>query len=118
RSSVRGLCPSEHSAQALKDPNIATVAIDAHGGDKGLLVTVPSAIRALREDTCIHLALCGRQDEIARALQTTRVAESDRLQIVHAAESLAMDAKPVAALRCGKDSSMWRAIELLATGKV
>lgn len=102
----------------MKDPNIATVAIDAHGGDKGLLVTVPSAIQALREDPRLHLVLCGRQDEIATALQTARVAESDRLQIIHATESLVMDAKPVAALRCGKESSMWRAIELLAEGKV
>jgi glycerol-3-phosphate acyltransferase PlsX len=102
----------------LKDLEFATVAIDAHGGDQGLPVTVPSAIQALREDPRIRLVLCGRQDELVAALKANGQAVSDRLQIAHASAGLAMDAKPTAALRCGKNSSMWRAIELLADGKV
>jgi len=102
----------------LNDLENATVAIDAHGGDQGLLVTVPSAIQALLDDRHIRLVLCGRQNEIAAALKAANFTVSDRLRIAHAPESLAMDAKPTAALRCGKDSSMWRAIELLAEGKV
>ncbi len=102
----------------MKDLETATVAIDAHGGDRGLLATVPAAIQALRDDPQLRLVLCGREDEIAAALKSARTAVSERLKINHAPESLAMDAKPTTALRRGKDSSMWRAIELLAGGKV
>jgi phosphate acyltransferase len=101
----------------LNESNSATIAIDAHGGDQGLLVSIPSAIQALREDSRIRLLLCGRQGEISKALGKLDVSVSERLEIAHADSSLAMDAKPSAALRTGNDSSMGRAIELLATGK-
>lgn len=101
----------------MNEGNSATIAIDAHGGDQGLLVSIPSAIQALREDPRVRLVLCGREDEISKALGDLDVAVSDRLEIAHAASSLAMDAKPSTALRAGNASSMGRAIELLATGK-
>lgn len=101
----------------MNEGNSATIAIDAHGGDQGLLVSIPSAIQALREDPRVRLVLCGREDEISKALGVLDVAVSDRLEIAHAASSLAMDAKPSTALRAGNASSMGRAIELLATGK-
>jgi glycerol-3-phosphate acyltransferase PlsX len=101
----------------LNEGNSATIAIDAHGGDQGLLVSIPSAIQALREDSRIRLVLCGRQDEISKAMGNLDVSVSERMEIAHAASSLAMDAKPSAALRAGNASSMGRAIELLATGK-
>lgn len=101
----------------MNESNSATIAIDAHGGDQGLLVSIPSAIQALREDSRICLVLCGRQDEISKALGSLEVPVSERLEIAHASSSLAMDAKPSTALRAGNDSSMGRAIDLLATGK-
>ncbi|HKX56015.1 MAG TPA: phosphate acyltransferase PlsX [Xanthomonadales bacterium] len=101
----------------MNEGNSATIAIDAHGGDQGLLVSIPSAIQALREDSRIRLVLCGRQDEISKALGNLDVSVSERLEIAHATSSLAMDAKPSTALRAGNASSMGRAIELLAIGK-
>jgi glycerol-3-phosphate acyltransferase PlsX len=100
----------------LNDGNSATIAIDAHGGDQGLLVSIPSAIQALRDDSRIRLVLCGRQNEISDALDSLGVVLSERLEIAHAASCLAMDAKPSTAIRSGNASSMGRAIELLATG--
>ncbi len=100
----------------MNDPDFATVAIDAHGGDQGLRVTIPSAIQALREDPCIGLLLCGREDEISAAVTALGHAPSERLQIAAASECLAMDAKPTAALRRGANSSMGCAVKLLAEG--
>jgi glycerol-3-phosphate acyltransferase PlsX len=101
----------------LNERDSATIAIDAHGGDQGLLVSIPSAIQALRDDPHIRLVLCGRQDEIKTALGTLPTSLSDRLEIAHAPTSLVMDAKPSTALRAGNDSSMGLAIEWLAAGK-
>lgn len=100
----------------MTDGDTATIAIDAHGGDQGLPVSIPSAIQALREDSRIRLILCGRENEISAALGAVDATLSNRLEIAHAAVALAMDAKPTAALRAGRDSSMGRAVELLALG--
>lgn len=101
----------------MNDGITATIAIDAHGGDQGLPVSIPSAIQALRDDSRIRLVLCGREDEISEALGKLDDSISGRLEIAHASTCLAMDAKPSSALRAGNDSSMGRAIGLLAAGK-
>jgi glycerol-3-phosphate acyltransferase PlsX len=101
----------------LNNTHTATVAIDAHGGDHGLLVNIPAAIQALREDDRLELVLCGQQEEIQAALKGAGRVNPSRLRIVHAPEALPMDAKPTAALRRGKNSSMGCSIDLLASGE-
>lgn len=102
----------------MKEADIATVAIDAHGGDQGLLVSIPSAVQALKDDSRLRLVLCGRQDEIETAFKGLGITASGRLRVADASKCLAMDAKPTAALRAGKDCSMGRAVGLLAAGEV
>ena len=46
-----------------------------------------------------------------------RHASSDRLKIIEASHALASDARPVEALRRGKGSSMWLAMEQVASGQ-
>ncbi|MEJ8568362.1 phosphate acyltransferase PlsX [Elongatibacter sediminis] len=94
----------------------AMLAIDAHGGDHGVVVTVPAAVAALRTDTRLQAVLVGREPEIRQALASCRQAPSDRIQIRHAEDILPMDAGPATALRRGRKSSMWLALQMVADG--
>lgn len=106
------------------------LALDAHGGDQGLAVSVPAALSALAEDPSLEIILVGNQAELASALQSAfgsapgsaRVGADGstpepRLRVLHAATFIPMDAKPAAVLRRGRDSSLWKAFELVASGE-
>jgi glycerol-3-phosphate acyltransferase PlsX len=92
------------------------LALDAHGGDRGLDVSVPGALAALQADQALSIVLVGNREEIQRELDQ-RGPGSDvgaRVSVHHADTVIAMDAKPAAVLRRGRDSSMWKAFELVA----
>lgn len=91
-----------------------TVALDAMGGDHGSAVVVPAALRALRKDPRLKLILVGNQPELGALVGS---AGSDRLEIVHASQSVNMDEPPAQALRNKRDSSMRVAIDLVKEGR-
>jgi len=100
----------------------AVLALDAHGGDFGPGVTVPAALDALALQPDLEILLCGIPGEIAPVLDTLRSdpglkAGFERLRIVEATHALSSDARPVAALRRGKGSSLWLALEQVAEGE-
>lgn len=92
------------------------LALDAHGGDRGLDVSVPAALATLEQDSQLALLLVGDRDAIALALEKAGVSVSlhDRLEIHHAESVIPMDARPAHVLRRGRDSSLWKAFELVA----
>jgi len=92
-----------------------TLALDVHGGDYGSAVTVPAALDILASQADVEILLCGMAKEIQPLLG--RHASSDRLTIVEASHALASDARPVEALRRGKGSSLWLAMEQVASGR-
>lgn len=87
------------------------------GGDFGLRSTVPASVLALNENSDLHLTLVGDQAAIEEALRRHRY-DPSRLDIIHAKDSVAMDEKPVVALRHKRESSMAIALELLRDGNV
>jgi glycerol-3-phosphate acyltransferase PlsX len=97
------------------------LALDAHGGDFGPDVTIPAALDILRAQPNLEILLCGVADDLAPVLNQFE-SESDfkdclqRLRVVAATHALASDARPVAALRRGKGSSLWLALEQVAGG--
>ena len=92
------------------------LALDAHGGDRGLDVSVPAALRAIDQDERLHIVLVGQGEPLGAALEAHSAGRRDRIE-VHAAETiLPMDVKPAAVLRRGRDSSLWKAFELVADG--
>ncbi len=97
------------------------LALDAHGGDQGLEVSVPAALNALKIDEDLRIILVGDEGRIENLLADTSPdpADSCRQRIsIHGADSIIpMDARPAAILRQGKHSSMWNAFELVARGK-
>ena len=98
------------------------LALDAHGGDFGPAVTIPAALDVLAVHTNLEILLCGIREEIAPILTKF---ESDldlkssfeRLHTIDAVNALLPDARPVAALRRGKGSSLWVALEQVANGR-
>ena len=98
--------------------NKVRIALDAMGGDHGLSVTVPAAFAALDEFPEISLVMVGDQELLGKEIQAAGLAPTDRLQIHHASEVVAMDELPSRALRNKKDSSMRVAINLVKAGEV
>src|SRR3989344_1852398 len=86
------------------------------GGDHGVGVTVPAALKTLRDEPTLKLTLVGRRDAIEAELKHRHAAEGERLVIHHASEVVGMDEPPAQALRGKKDSSMRVAINLVKEG--
>jgi glycerol-3-phosphate acyltransferase PlsX len=93
------------------------ISIDAMGGDHGPPVVIPAVVRAasaLGED--VRFLLHG--DETAIAAGLARHAEAARrVEIRHAERVIGMDEKPAQALRRGKGTSMWNAVEAVREGQ-
>jgi phosphate acyltransferase len=94
-----------------------TIAIDAMGGDHGPSVTVPAAVKAVREDPQLRVILVGLGEPLNAALANGAQAVADRIVVREASQVVAMDEKPQDALRKKKDSSMRVAIDLLKAGE-
>ena len=87
------------------------LALDAHGGDHGVDVTLPAALEALEQEPQLEIALVG----VAEALESRlREFPHPRLEWVAADSALPPDAGPVAAIRKRDSSSIGRAIQRVA----
>jgi glycerol-3-phosphate acyltransferase PlsX len=104
---------------------VITVALDAMGGDYGPSYTVPAVVQALLHFPELNIQLVGRESDINAELdaQTSILPRSidrdallSRLTIHHCDHVIANDAKPSAALRNSRGSSMRETIDLVARG--
>jgi len=94
-----------------------TIAVDAMGGDHGLAVTVPAAVRFLSHFPRAHIILVGQTEPIKEALIAASAAGHTGISIREASEVIAMNEPPADALRRKKDSSMRVAIDLVKSGE-
>lgn len=92
-----------------------TVALDAMGGDHGPDVVIPGAALSLVRHPGLSFVLCGDEARIAPVLES-HPALAAKSRIVHTTQVVAMDEKPSQALRRGKGSSMWLALDAVRTG--
>ena len=92
------------------------IAIDAMGGDHGITVTVPAAVRFLAGHPTVELILVGDVEVLQTALATHHY-DANRLTLLHASQQVSMDDDPVSVLRTKKDSSMRVAINLIKEEK-
>lgn len=97
---------------------IITLAIDAMGGDVGLSVTIPAAIKSLKKHPFLHLVLVGDESKILKKLERHRSLLDSRLSIYHTEQVVEMDELPSSALRNKKKSSLRKSINLVKEGKV
>ncbi|CAN7360621.1 phosphate acyltransferase PlsX [Phenylobacterium sp. LjRoot164] len=93
-----------------------TISIDAMGGDHGPSVVVPGVALAAAEAPALRFLLHGDETAILAEL-AKHPALKDRVEVRHAERVVAMDEKPAQALRRGKGTSMWSAIESVKSGE-
>ena len=89
------------------------------GGDFGLPVVIPAAVRAVRRNSNLHLILVGDKRQIISCMEKSGYSLSNLPQIIieHAPEVVGMDELPSHALRNKKASSMRVAINLVRDGR-
>ena len=98
-------------------PEMATIAIDAMGGDFGPEVTIPAAAQVASAHKAIHIILVGDETKIQKCLNENNIASNNQIEILHASEVVEMHDEPGMAIRKKKDSSMRVAINLVRDGK-
>ncbi|MDR2603229.1 MAG: phosphate acyltransferase PlsX [Puniceicoccales bacterium] len=97
------------------------VAVDVMGGDGGVSLMIKGVELAIRlfPDEIGKLVLVGDGTAIEEQIsQCESVFRNRDLEICHASQSIGMAEKPMHALRNKKDSSMFRAIDLLKENKI
>ncbi len=94
-----------------------TIAIDAMGGDHGVQVTVPAALKYLQKHPNDTILLVGLPEAIEAELRAANTSVGSRLRIHTASEIVGMDESPQLALRNKKDSSMRVAINMVKSGE-
>jgi glycerol-3-phosphate acyltransferase PlsX len=94
---------------------IIRIAVDAMGGDDGPLATIPAVMFALQAKPDLEVILVGQEAGIKEALGDAL--SHPCLSIFNAEDTIRMDELPARALRRGKQSSMWKAVDLVAQGE-
>jgi len=89
------------------------LAIDAMGGDDAPDVTVAGAELFVAARPSARVRLHGDETKLASLLSKA----TERIEIVHTDLAITSDMKPSQALRRGKGSSMWNAIEDVKAGR-
>ncbi len=93
------------------------ISIDAMGGDHGPPVVVAGVAQAVRlVSGRVRFLLHGDHSALTEALARAPAAAAAS-EIRHTTEVIAMDAKPGQAMRRGKGSSMWKAVESVRAGE-
>ena len=87
-----------------------TISLDAMGGDEGPAVVVPGAAIALDRHPGVSFLLFGDQARISPHLEQ-HPPLAERSRIVHTDSVVGMQDKPSQALRRGRSSSMWLALD-------
>lgn len=92
------------------------ISIDGMGGDHAPRVVVEGLERFAQRRSDLHFLLHGDNAKL-KPLMAKAPTASPRTTIRHTDKMIAMDAKPADAVRRGKGSSMWNAIESVKSGE-
>jgi phosphate acyltransferase len=93
-----------------------TIALDAMGGDQGPRMVLKGAYKALNRFPQAEFQLFGSEQKLGPMLaKMPRLAR--RCSVHHTDDVITNDVKPSVALRSGRRSSMWLAIEAVSQGK-
>ncbi len=95
---------------------LVRVAVDAMGGDDAPFVTVKGAVDAVKESGSLKVFLVGKQEEVNAELSKYEY-DKERIEVVNATEIIEMAEPPVMAIRKKKDSSIVKAMYMVAHGE-
>ncbi len=90
-----------------------TVSVDAMGGDAGPGVVLAALARSIVRHPSVRFLLHG-DEALLKPLLARRAKLRARAEVRHSAERVRMEEKPSQALRRGRNTSMWRALESVA----
>lgn len=93
-----------------------TLSVDAMGGDDAPGIVIDGIAELLAARPEMSVLLHGDEGALA-PLVAAKPALAQRLTIQHAAEKITSDMKPSQALRRGKGTSMWNAVEAVKEGR-
>jgi len=99
--------------------SVVTLAVDAEGGDHGPTVLVPAALDALAGNDRLRILLAGRPEHVEPALEAALQEWNGpdpgaRVELLPADGVIDSQARPVAILRRGRNSSLGRSLEAVA----
>ena len=97
--------------------HMATIALDAMGGDFGPEVVIPAAVHVVKKINDIHIILVGDERRLHDCAKQYGIDLDKHFEIHHASQVVEMDEDPRLALRKKKDSSMRVAINLVKEGQ-
>ena len=86
------------------------------GGEGGISITLPAAAQALQENSELQLYLVGNESQMAAFLPLFSESSRLRLEIINTEGVVSDGDKPANVLRNGKDTSMYKAVELVKDG--
>ncbi len=92
------------------------IAVDAMGGDHGVAPNIEGAIQATREAS-LSIVLVGDQHAIQSQLDLLGGSKSN-IEILHAPQVVGMQESPALVARKKRNSSIWKATELVKSGQV
>jgi glycerol-3-phosphate acyltransferase PlsX len=92
------------------------ISIDAMGGDHGPSVVVPALARVAKAGVTARFLLHGDEKALATALAKVPVL-TGRTEIRPAERVIGAEEKPAQAMRRGKGTSMWNAVEAVKAGE-
>ena len=113
----RGESGAEAEGRNAELGQTIAISIDAMGGDHGASVIVPACVIALKTlPPNVQLMLHGDEAQV-RAEMARCKAPAERIVVRPAERVIGMDEKPAQALRRGKGTSMWGAVEAIRDGE-
>jgi len=92
---------------------MATIAIDAMGGDFGPEVVIPAAVNAVKKHKNVQVILVGDESRLRDCARSLKIDLDKHFEIQHASQVVEMHDDPRHAVRKKKDSSMRVAINMV-----
>jgi glycerol-3-phosphate acyltransferase PlsX len=92
---------------------MATIALDAMGGDFGPDVVIPAAVHVVKKFKDIHIILVGDETRLRDCAKDNNIDLDRHFEIQHASQVVEMHEDPRHAVRKKKDSSMRVAINMV-----
>jgi len=96
---------------------MATIALDAMGGDFGPEVVIPAAVHVVKKSRDIHIILVGDEKRLRDCAKDNNIDLDKHFEIQHASQVVEMHEDPRHAVRKKKDSSMRVAINMVKDGR-
>lgn len=92
------------------------IAVDAMGGDYAPAAVIAGVKRAYTKNPDVFFLLFGAEDRIRAEVKKVKLPE-EAFKIYHTAQVVKATDKPSAAVRYGRESSMWKAIYAVRSGE-